>query len=69
MLGGLALATATGLGGWWAWEKSHRKTHPVPPGLQPSITLPHEREFELYHNQLSLCSMKTRVCLAELGIP
>ena len=20
--------------GWWVWEKSHRKTHPVPPGLQ-----------------------------------
>jgi glutathione S-transferase len=24
--------------------------------------------FELYHNAFSLCSMKTRVCLAELGI-
>jgi len=54
--------------GWWAWERSHRKTHPVPAGLQRSISLPHEQEFELYHNALSLCSMKTRVCLAELGI-
>jgi glutathione S-transferase len=26
-------------------------------------------EFELYHNALSLCSMKVRVCLAELEIP
>jgi glutathione S-transferase len=68
MIGGLALATATGLGGWWAWEKSHRKTHPVPAGLQPDVTLAHEEEFELYHNALSLCSMKTRVCMAELGV-
>ena len=69
MLGGLALATATGLGGWWAWEKAHRKTHPVAPGLQPGIALPYEAEFELYHNALSLCSMKSRVCMAELAIP
>ena len=37
-------------------------------GLQPHITLPHEQAFELYHNSLSLCSMKVRVCLAELGV-
>ncbi len=55
--------------GWWAWEKAHRRSHPVPPGLQEDVTLPHEQEFELYHNALSLCSMKARVCLAELGIP
>jgi glutathione S-transferase len=54
---------------WWAWQKSKRRTHPVPPGYQPDVELPHEREFELYHNALSLCSMKTRVCLAELRIP
>ena len=30
--------------------------------------LPHSQSFELYHNALSLCSMKVRVCLAELGI-
>jgi glutathione S-transferase len=67
----LALATlvvAAGLG-WWAFEKAHRRSHPVAPGLQAEIELPHEREWELYHNALSLCSMKTRVCLAELGIP
>jgi len=31
--------------------------------------LPHSQEFELYHNALSLCSMKSRVCMAELRIP
>jgi glutathione S-transferase len=68
VIGPIALA-AGGFLGWWAWEKSHRKTHPVPPGLRGDVTLPHTAEFELYHNALSLCSMKTRVCLAELGIP
>lgn len=68
MIAPLALATAGAAVGWWAWEKSHRKTHPVPPGLQRDVTLPHTAAFELYHNPLSLCSMKTRVCLAELGI-
>jgi glutathione S-transferase len=37
-------------------------------GLHPEITLPAEAEFELYHNALSLCSKKVRICLAELGI-
>ncbi|MEM9173714.1 MAG: glutathione S-transferase family protein [Myxococcota bacterium] len=50
-------------------EKRRRKTHTVPPGHQPDLVFPHEAEWELYHNALSLCSMKTRVCLAELGIP
>lgn len=49
-------------------ERSRRRTYAVPAGFQPRITLPHEREFELYHNALSLCSKKTRLCLAELGI-
>jgi glutathione S-transferase len=62
----LILAAAVG---WWAFENARRKAHPVPPGYQPAIVLPHEQEFELYHNALSLCSMKTRVGLAELGIP
>jgi len=53
---------------WWTWERSRRRTHPVAPGIHSEISLPHEREFELYHNALSLCSMKARVCLAELGI-
>ena len=53
----------------WALEKRRRTTHPVPPGYQADIEFPHEEPFELYHNALSLCSMKTRVCLAELRIP
>ena len=55
-------------GAWWLWEKSHRRTYDVPAGLRPEIQVPYEEEFELYHNALSLCSMKTRICLAELGI-
>ncbi len=53
----------------WAVEKRRRTTHPVPPGYQADIKFPHDEPFELYHNALSLCSMKTRVCLAELRIP
>ncbi len=69
MVAWILLATAVALGAWWAWEKAHRRTHPVPPGIQKDIDLPHEQEFELYHNALSLCSMKTRVCMAELQVP
>ena len=54
---------------WWAWENAHRTTHPVPHGHRPEIELPYEQEFELYHNALSICSMKARVCMAELRIP
>jgi glutathione S-transferase len=54
---------------WWAWEKTHRRTHAVPGGRCADVELPHEQEFELYHNALSLCSMKSRVCMAELSIP
>ena len=53
----------------WAIENGRRKTHPVPAGLQVDISIPHDQEFELYHNALSLCSMKSRVCMSELGIP
>jgi len=67
------LGIATGLslvgGGWWAWERTRRVTGPVTPGIRREVSLPHEREFELHHNSLSLCSMKVRVCLAELAIP
>ncbi len=63
------LIAIAGAGSWWLWEKSQRKTHPVPAGHQPDIDLPYEQEFELYHNALSLCSMKSRVCMAELQIP
>jgi glutathione S-transferase len=63
-LGLLALAALLA----WGLEARRRVRHPVPPGHQPGITLPHAQPFELYHNALSLCSMKARVCLAELGI-
>ncbi|NNL66678.1 MAG: hypothetical protein HKP30_10575, partial [Myxococcales bacterium] len=53
----------------WAVENRRRRTHPVPAGHRREIELPFEQEFELYHNALSLCSMKSRLCLAELGIP
>jgi len=62
------LVAAAGALAWWTWERRQRRTYPVPPGLQTDISLPYEQEFELYHNALSLCSMKTRVCLAELGV-
>lgn len=56
-------------GAAWAIEARRRKTHAVPAGFQKGLRFPHSEEFELYHNALSLCSMKTRVCLAELKIP
>lgn len=63
---GLAVLIAVGL---WVIESRKRQTYPVPPGYQADKEFPHEQEFELYHNALSLCSMKTRVCMAELQIP
>lgn len=54
---------------WFLWEKRHRKTHAMAGGIHKDISLPHEQEFELYHNALSQCSKKVRVCLDELGIP
>jgi glutathione S-transferase len=65
----LLLALLAAGAAWWAREKARRRTHPVPAGHRPDIAIPHAQAFELYHNALSLCSMKTRVCLAELGIP
>jgi glutathione S-transferase len=64
----LLILVAAGVGAW-AWEGARRSRHPVPEGVQPDVTIPHDREFELYHNALSLCSMKSRVCMAELQIP
>lgn len=54
---------------WFLFEKSRRRTHPVSPGYQADLEFPHDQEWELYHNAFSLCSMKTRLCLAELQIP
>jgi glutathione S-transferase len=62
----LALAAAVGA---WLYERRHRRTHPMSGGLHPEITLPHDAEWELYHNTVSLCSRKLRLCLEELGLP
>jgi glutathione S-transferase len=68
MITGLILLVLVGAVGWYFWERSQRRTRAMTGGLHTEITLPHEQEFELYHNALSLCSKKTRFCLAELGI-
>ena len=68
MFGMAILISLVAAVGWWAWEKSHRRTSPVPHGYQTDIQLDYEEEFELYHNALSLCSKKSRVCMAELGL-
>jgi glutathione S-transferase len=65
ILGALAIA----LTAWFLFEKSRRKTHPVKGSLHADITLPHTAEFELYGNAFSHCSRKTRLVMAELGIP
>jgi len=53
----------------WVIENGRRRRHDVSPGFQSDIELFFEEPFELYHNALSLCSMKSRLCLAELQIP
>jgi len=50
-------------------ESARRRTRPVKGGIDTSVTLPHEAEFELYGNAFSHCSRKTRLVFAELGIP
>lgn len=65
--GGLLILTI-GAAVWYVWEKRQRVTHPMKGGLHANIALPHTDEFELYHNDLSLCSKKVRVCLSELGL-
>ena len=57
-----------GLVSWFLWEKSNRKTRDMPAGIHEDISLPFTQEYELYHNNLSLCSKKVRACLAELDI-
>ncbi len=65
---GIFVGLLAAVGCWWVFELARRKRHTVKPGYQEDIILEHKEEFELYHNSLSLCSIKTRVCLAELGI-
>ena len=64
----LALGVPAAGYGWYRWERAHRRTASMSGGLHPEIDLPWEAEFELYHNALSLCSKKVRVCLAELAV-
>jgi len=65
----LPLVGIGSLGGWYLWERSHRVTHPMEGGLHADISVPYTDEFELYHNALSLCSKKARICFDELGVP
>lgn len=69
MSGWLAGALVLGLALWYGRERTLRRTHPMTGGLHPERSVPHTAEFELYHNDFSLCSKKIRMCLAELGIP
>lgn len=69
MITTLLVLTLVAAVAWWAYERSHRRTRAVDGGYQPEVVLPHEEEFELYHNALSLCSKKARLCMAELGLP
>jgi len=65
----VTIATAVGFSVWYARERRMRRTHPMAGGVHTDIQLPHSAEFELYHNDFSLCSKKIRMCLAELGLP
>lgn len=38
-------------------------------GYYPGITIPYDEPVELYHNALSSCSQKVRICLAEKEVP
>lgn len=66
---GLVIAMTVGFSVWCVRERRLRRTHPVEGGVHADIQLPHTAEFELYHNDFSLCSKKVRMCLAELGVP
>lgn len=65
----IVLAVLAPFSAWYLWERGKRYTEAMPGGLCTEFTVDHEEEFELYHNALSLCSKKLRVCLDELGIP
>jgi len=69
VIGWIVAAAGLGLGAWYWRERGLRLTHTMSGGLHPERSVPHTAEFELYHNDFSLCSKKIRMCLAELGIP
>ncbi len=68
-MGTILLTILVLAGAWYLLERSRRKTSAMTGGIHMDITLPHDEEWELYHNDFSLCSKKSRVCLSELGIP
>ena len=60
--------------GYGVWVSRWRQRqlglgHPGRYRLHAEILLPHDAEFELYGNAFSHCSRKTRLVMAELGIP
>lgn len=63
------LAVLSPFAAWYLWERGKRYTELMPAGLHKDIDIPFETEFELYHNALSICSKKLRICLDELSIP
>ena len=65
----LAAAALVACAVWYLRERGLRRTHAMSGGLHPERSVPHRAEFELYHNDFSLCSKKIRMCLAELRIP
>lgn len=69
LIASMLIALATGLFAAYIFERRRRKTQAMRGGLHTEISLPHDSEFELYHNDFSLCSKKIRMCLAELQIP
>jgi glutathione S-transferase len=69
VIAALAGAAALGAAIWYGRERGMRCTHAMRGGLHEERTIPHRTEFELYHNDFSLCSKKIRMCLAELRIP
>jgi glutathione S-transferase len=68
MIGGVLALSALAGGAWYWRERGLRRTHAMAGGLHADRTVPHRAEFELYHNDFSLCSKKIRMGLAELGI-
>ena len=51
----MIIAILLGFLGWYLYERSQRRTHPMTPGLHAEIDLPHTQEWEIYQNSLSIC--------------
>lgn len=68
-MGSVLWVLLAGACAWWVYERRRRTTHRMSGGLHADVTLPHVAEWELYHNSISLCSRKLRLCLDELDLP